>query len=191
MKAKNLNNASVKTKKVLKSTFAKMLSEKNEITNITVSELCKRADVSRGAFYSHYDDIFSVAEDYENELIDNFFDNVRLLNSHDFDKFIDTFFEYIRENNENYKLLCRSNDFLFAAKKLTTIISNKFLEIFMSDRRFTNKQYADLEINVFIEGLTCEYVKYCRGFTATDTDDLYAFTKIWMSDFIKRHTDNA
>ena len=91
MKAKNLNNASTKTKKVLKETFAKMLSEKSEITKITVSELCKRADVSRGAFYSHYDDIFCVAEDYENELIDNFFDNVRLLNSHDFEKFIDTF----------------------------------------------------------------------------------------------------
>lgn len=189
MKAKNLNNASLKTKKVLKSTFAQMLSEKNEITNITVSELCKRADVSRGAFYSHYDDIFSVAEDYENELIDNFFDNMRLINSHDFEKFIDTFFEYIRKNNENYKLLCRSNDFLFAAKKLTTIISNKFLELCLSDPRFTDRKHVDLDINIFIEGLTCEYVKYCRGYTATDIDDLYAFTKTWVTEFIKRRCE--
>ena len=188
MKAKNLNNASTKTKKVLKETFAKMLSEKSEITKITVSELCKRADVSRGAFYSHYDDIFCVAEDYENELIDNFFDNVRLLNSHDFEKFIDTFFEYIRKNDENYKLLCRSNDFLFAAKKLTTIISNKFLEICLNDPRFFDKELVDLDINIFIEGLTCEYVKYCRGYSATDIDDLYAFTKKWVGDFIKRRS---
>ena len=191
MKAKNLNNASIKTKKVLKATFAKMLSEKNEITSITVSELCKRADVSRGAFYSHYDDIFSVAEDYENELIDNFFDNVRLLNSHDFEKFIDTFFEYIRKNDENYKLLCRSNDFLFAAKKLTTIISNKFLEICLHDTRFTDKEHVDLDINIFIEGLTCEYVKYCRGYSATDIDDLYGFTKKWVADFIKRRSSQS
>ena len=188
MKAKNLNNSSAKTRALIKTTFAEMLSEKREIGKISVTELVSRAQINRGTFYSHYDDIYAVAEDYENELIDNFFDNVRLLNSHDFEKFIDTFFEYIRKNDENYKLLCRSNDFLFAAKKLTTIISNKFLEICLNDPRFFDKEHLDLDINIFIEGLTCEYVKYCRGYSATDIDDLYAFTKKWVADFIKRRS---
>lgn len=73
MKAQNLNNSSRKTRRLIKKIFAEMLSEKKELGKISVSELCKRADISRGSFYSHYDDIYGVAEDYENEMIDTFF----------------------------------------------------------------------------------------------------------------------
>lgn len=79
MKAKNLNNSSRKTNRLIKNVFAEMLSEYKEISRISVSELCARAEISRGTFYSHYDDIYGVAEDYENELIDHFFDNAKLL----------------------------------------------------------------------------------------------------------------
>lgn len=79
MKAKNLNNSSKKTVRTIKNVFAEMLSEKKELGKISVSELCQRAEISRGAFYAHYDDIYGVAEDYENELIDVFFDNACLL----------------------------------------------------------------------------------------------------------------
>ena len=56
MKAKNLNNSSRKTTRLIKKVFAEMLSEYKEISRITVSELFARADISRGTFYSHYDD---------------------------------------------------------------------------------------------------------------------------------------
>ena len=79
MKAQNLNNSSFKTRKLIRKTFAEMLSEKKEMSKISVSELAKRADINRGTFYSHYDDIYAVAEDYENELLAKFFDNATLL----------------------------------------------------------------------------------------------------------------
>lgn len=186
MKAKNLNNSSKKTQTLLKKVFAEMLSEKKEIGKISVSELCARADVSRGAFYSHYDDIYSVAEDYENELIDRFFDNARLLSPTDFEQFIDVFFEYIRKNNDNYKLLCKSNDFLFTAKKLTSIASGKLLELCNNDNRVINKTYLKPEINIFVEGLLCEYVKYCRGYSTLALSDLYDYTKFWARNFSER-----
>lgn len=186
MKAKNLNNSSRKTNRLIKNVFAKMLSEYGEISRISVSELCARADISRGTFYSHYDDIYGVAEDYENELIDHFFDNTKLLTPTNVEQFIDIFFQYIRENDENYKLLCRSNEFLFTAKKLTTIATNKFLELCYHNVLVKNKEYIDLDIAIFIDGILCEYVKYCRGLSAVELDDLYAFTKQWLKDFAKR-----
>ena len=186
MKAKNLNKSSRKTNRLIKNVFAEMLSEYKEISRISVSELCARADISRGTFYSHYDDIYGVAEDYENELIDHFFDNAKLLTPTNVEQFIDIFFQYIRENDENYKLLCRSNEFLFTAKKLTTIATNKFLELCHHNALVKNKEYIDLDIAVFIDGILCEYVKYCRGLSAVKLDDLYAFTKQWLNDFAKR-----
>lgn len=186
MKAKNLNNSSRKTNRLIKNVFAEMLSEYKEISRISVSELCARAEISRGTFYSHYDDIYGVAEDYENELIDHFFDNAKLLTPTNVEQFIDIFFQYIRENDENYKRLCRSNEFIFTAKKLTTIATNKFLELCHHNALVKNKEYIDLDIAVFIDGILCEYVKYCRGLSAVKLDDLYAFTKQWLKDFAKR-----
>lgn len=184
MKAQNLNNSSTKTRRLIKLVFAEMLSEKKELGKISVSELCKRADISRGSFYSHYDDIYGVAEDYENEMIDTFFDNARLFESQDIMHFIDSIFEFIRQNNENYRLLCKSNDFLFAAKKLAAIASGKLLELSHNDSRIQDRTYIELDLQIFLEGLLCEYVKYCRGYSATTLDDLYEYTKHWATNFI-------
>lgn len=189
MKAQNLNNSSKKTRKLIKKVFAEMLSEKKELGKISVSDLCKRADISRGSFYSHYDDIYGVAEDYENELIDRFFDNIRLLETENIPQFIDSIFEFIRQNNENYRLLCKSNDFLFAAKKLTTIASGKLLELCLNDSRLTNRTYLEIEIQVFLDGILCEYVKCCRGYSTKTLDDLYAYTKYWITHFVNRHSN--
>ena len=185
MKAQNRNNSSRKTRRLIKKVFAEMLSEKKELGKISVSELCKRADISRGSFYSHYDDIYGVAEDYENEMIDNFFDNARLVESRDVMHFIDSVFEFIRENNESYRLLCRSNDFIFAAKKLSAIASGKLVELCRNDSRIQNRTHLELELELFLEGLMCEYVKSCRGYSGNTLDDLYAYTKYWVTNFFR------
>lgn len=183
MKAQNLNNSSVKTRKLIRATFAEMLSEKREISKISVTELTRRADINRGTFYSHYDDIYSVAEDYENDLIEKFFDNSRLLASSDFEKFINSFFSYIKENDENYKMLCRSDEMLFAVKRLALLSSNKCLELCLNDRRLKNRDFLELDITIFIEGLLMEYVKYCRGQSAVTPEQLKEYTLSWFEKF--------
>ena len=189
MKVKNLNRSSAKTKRIIKSVFAEMLSEYKEISRISVSELCERADISRSTFYSHYDDTYSIAQDYENELIDRFFSNTKLLEAESAEKFAEIFFQYISENDENYKLLCRSNDFLFTAKKLTTIATNKFLELCNRDKRIKNKEYLSLDISVFVNGLLCEYVRYCRGLSNVQLDDLHSYTQLWIRSFLERRLE--
>lgn len=54
MKAKNLNASSVKTRNLIRDTFAELLYEKKNINKITVTELVQRADINRSTFYSHY-----------------------------------------------------------------------------------------------------------------------------------------
>ncbi len=183
MKAKNLNNSSFKTRNLIKNVFAEMLSEKKELSNISVKELCERADISRGTFYSHYDDIYGVAEDYENELISHFFDNATLLNSNSIEAFIEVFFSFINDNNYNYRLLCKSNDFIFSTRRLTTLAINKILEICNNDPLIKNKTHMNVEITIFIEGLICEYVKYCRDYTTITLEELYLYTKDWIRSF--------
>ncbi len=184
MKAQNLNNSSKKTRKLIKKVFAEMLSEKRELGKISVSELCARAEISRGTFYSHYDDIYGVAEDYENEIMGLFFSDSMLVTPHSIEQFIDYFFQYVKDNNESYKMLCKSNDFMFTAKKLSSIAANKLMEICRGDGRIKNKAFMEIDINIFIEGILCEYVKYCRGYSSVSPDDLYEYAKYWWKNFI-------
>lgn len=59
------------TKKIIKNTFLEMLEEK-DIKKITVSEICKKADINRATFYRYYLDVYdlldSIKQEFETEL---------------------------------------------------------------------------------------------------------------------------
>ncbi|MCM1368511.1 MAG: TetR/AcrR family transcriptional regulator [Roseburia sp.] len=187
MKVRNLNNSSVKTRKLIKNTFIKMLAEKKEIGKITVSELTARAEISRATFYAHFDDIYGVVEAFENELIDKFFTHTKLLASNDYEKFFDIVFEYIRENDENYKMICASDDFLFSANRLMTLCINKLTELINADPNIKNREFIEIETRVFTEGLMCEFIRHCRGLNSLTLQDLRAYMTYWYKKFMKEH----
>lgn len=191
MKVKNANHSSQKTRNIIKKTFAEMLSEKKELAKISVSELVRRADINRGTFYSHYDDIYAVAEDYENELISLFFSNAELIASTNTYKFIDLMFEYIKRNDEIYRMLCKSNDFVMIMQKFMRLAANKIIEIINASPEIVEREFITLEVNSFIEGFMFEYVKCCRDASENTIDDLYDFSKYWYGNFIERRKKRA
>ncbi len=188
MKVKNLNNSSLKTKKLIRKVFAEMLSEKKELNKVTVTELTRRADISRATFYSHYDDVYAVAEDYENELIEKFFTNERLQASRDYKKFTDDFFAYITENQENYALICRSVSITNVASRIGNLAKSKFYELCNNDAGIVNKEGMEVEISVFMDGVMCQYIRYCRQSTNITIDKLHDFCITWIGDFLKRRS---
>ena len=191
MKVKKANHSSKKTSNIIKKTYAEMLSEKKELAKISVSELVRRADINRGTFYSHYDDIYAVAEDYENELISLFFSNAELIASTNTDKFIDLMFEYIKRNDEIYRMLCKSNDFVMIMQKFMRLAANKIIEIINASPEIVEREFITLEVNSFIEGFMFEYVKCCRDASENTIDDLYDFSKYWYGNFIERRKKRA
>ena len=104
MKLKGINNSSKKTIHAIKHAFAELLEEKGAINNITVTELVKRADLTRGAFYSHYDSIYDVAQEIESDLQEIAFSNIKKVSSmNDMYDFIDLMFNYLKDNEELYR----------------------------------------------------------------------------------------
>lgn len=59
------------TKLAIRESFLALLSEK-PIEKISVTEICKRADINRGTFYSHYADPFDLKHQLELELTNAF-----------------------------------------------------------------------------------------------------------------------
>ena len=56
------------TKMMIMNAMTGLLKEK-PIQNITVKELCERAEINRGTFYLHYHDIYDLLEQIENEIL--------------------------------------------------------------------------------------------------------------------------
>lgn len=57
-----------KTKKAIQDVFCEMIKEKT-LNEITVKELCARADINKSTFYLHYKDIYDLADSIQNLLI--------------------------------------------------------------------------------------------------------------------------
>ena len=181
MKVKVMNNSSRKTRKLIRSTFAEMLSEKGTIDKITVTELVKRANINRGTFYTHYDDVYSVAEDFETEILEQF--DAASADIADLDAFVESFFDFIKENEPYYKMLCKSNEFIFAANKLVVTAANRMCELCKTVFGDVDPN-LEITLNIFVAGLTYEYVRYCRGLSDNDAERLYAYTTLWYKTFI-------
>lgn len=59
-----------KTKRYIKQTLIEVLTEK-PFEQITVTELCKRADISRITFYAHYNDKFALVDEMFAEMLES------------------------------------------------------------------------------------------------------------------------
>ena len=57
-----------KTKRSLKAALTDMLA-KEDFEHISITELCRRAEVSRITFYSHYSDKYALLDDIFNDLL--------------------------------------------------------------------------------------------------------------------------
>ena len=59
-----------KTKRYIKQTLIEILTEK-PFEQITVTELCKRSDISRITFYAHYNDKFALVDEMFAEMLES------------------------------------------------------------------------------------------------------------------------
>lgn len=68
-----------KTKAALKEAFLELRHSK-PIDKITVTELSKLAGINKATFYLHYSDIYSLADEMEDEVIDDILSEIQGLN---------------------------------------------------------------------------------------------------------------
>ncbi|MFD2117138.1 TetR-like C-terminal domain-containing protein [Paenibacillus yanchengensis] len=63
------NRRTVLTKESIKNSFLQLLATK-ALSQITVTEICHRADINRGTFYLHYKDVYHLFDVLREEMVD-------------------------------------------------------------------------------------------------------------------------
>ncbi len=170
MKVQCLNSSSIKTRNIIKTTFAELLNEKKQIDKITVTELVKRANLTRSTFYTHYNNIYEVAQDYKFQTLDLLFnDNIKLYSKADIETYLQNIFKYLKDNEKTYKLLLSANESLLFLEKLKEIANEKIYDVLKYD--CTNK-YLQLDISFFMNGIMLELLEYFRNESNYSLDEL-------------------
>ncbi len=113
MNVKN-NKRRQQSREKIEKVFIELLQTK-EITQITVSDICKRTELNRSTFYANYTDIYELADTirenleqevnalYENDMVNNCFNDYERLFQHIKDNqiFYRTYFK-LGYDNEHY-----------------------------------------------------------------------------------------
>lgn len=174
MKVKGINASSIKTKAQIKEAFAKLLKEKRNIKNMTITELVQIAGITRGAFYTHYDNIYDVAREFQDEFLDVIFnEDFKVTSLDSMDEYLDMVINHLKENEELYKMILSSDEPLLFMNRLNRMM-NKHLNDF-----FLEKQNKDINLTItfFVNGSIILFIKYFRGEINTSLDELKIFIK--------------
>ena len=66
------------TKSVIRQALFDLLKEK-PLNKITVTDICKMADINRSTFYSYYEDVYALLTQIKNELIENIVQHLQMI----------------------------------------------------------------------------------------------------------------
>ena len=174
MKVKKINKSSIKTTEKIKEVFAKLLSEKESINNITVKDIVEEAGIARSSFYTHYDSINDVIKEIQqdtlNVLIKNT-ENIKTLEG--VDQYLDEIMNYIKENEEFYSSLLKSNEPLYYVLIIHKTITKKLYETLLP----YNINNLELNVDFFTSGCTEIIMKYFRNETNSTLEEIKEYMK--------------
>lgn len=108
-----MNTPNNKRKKIsqekIKKVFVELI-QKNEIKDISVTDICKSAQINRSTFYANYLDVFDLADKIKDEMFNNVLElykeqAIQKIHSYDYLKL----FRHIKDNQIYYNTLFKLN----------------------------------------------------------------------------------
>ncbi len=168
--------SSRRSKNMIKKAFAKLLHEK-DLSKITVTDIIKEAEISRGTFYAHYPDVYGLLEQIENEEMTKLMNFIYELGfesiSDDPTKLIKEVVNYINSDLEYYKLLFLSKSadrFLIRIKNFMTdqILSNEVIALYHA----SSTGEASIYISFFTAAVASVFIDWLKGNIDVTIDEL-------------------
>ncbi|MDO4967572.1 MAG: TetR/AcrR family transcriptional regulator [Candidatus Saccharibacteria bacterium] len=180
-------NSSKRTHERIKQTFAELLSEKKTVNNITVAELAKRAEITRGTFYAHFNNIKEVSEEVEKEVVERLqVSNNKIENIEDFPVFLHEFFQFLAENEELYRQILSSEAPMAFVNRLNLQITQAARDALKANS--FKHPIQELDITFYIDGATYMILKYFRGEISMSLNEIEWYLKerafeMFLKDF--------
>lgn len=154
-----------RTRRTIQQTFAALLQEKGSLERITVQELTARADIAKSTFYNHYADVYAVAGEFENELLEHLFSAIaeaEHASAPQYEEHMRTLLAFLSAHESIYRSAVTSPDTRYFVEKLKFLLARKLFAAsgfpFSDDP--TRRQ---IEISFFTNACVDTLCDYYRG----------------------------
>ena len=119
------------TKRLMKEALLELL-EHQELISISVTAICKTADVHRSTFYKYYSDPADLLEEIEQDFLDRIPAPPPLLDQHNqktlFSATTD-FFDYIKDNKKTFQILFSDSSGNSFSARLVEFLCNGYVTV--------------------------------------------------------------
>ena len=116
------------TKKIIKESLLELLDQKPP-DKITVTDICKTADLNRSTFYAHYEDTAQILREIEGDVIQQLPVSSDFLTEGNGERFLNMltdFFRYVRENEKLFRILLLKTGHIGFNRRLAATIMGKY-----------------------------------------------------------------
>lgn len=166
---------SIRTKKMIREAFVALLNERKGLSDIKVAELAERADIAKSTFYNHYDDVYAVAEEMFDELVQNLngiIDAMEADRATDYKIYLISIFEFLKQNEDTYRSVVNSPDARLFTDKIKFVIYHRLFSrssVLVGPQSKTEKY---LHVRFIINSCVDIMVDYFKGDIDMSLDDL-------------------
>ena len=171
---KEYRNAA-RTKKMIRNAFTELLGEKKSMETITATELAEKADISKSTFYNHYENIYEVFEEFENEIIEELskvLDEIERDQATEYDAYIKKVMDFLKGKEDLYRKVIFSPDIKFFIDKLKVTISKKVFAESVVLPFSSNKAVRYVQIRFLTNACVDTVVDYFKGLFDMTLDEV-------------------
>ena len=174
-----------RTQKLLKDAFIKLLSEK-KLNEITVKELCDMADINRGTFYLHYQDIYDLKRKLEDEIYQQLLDIVDACPANidedtSYTLFIDLF-RFVERHSSLLKVFLGPNGDISFLRNMQTLFKDRYLNIILHGETSSKTANLDYTYSFIASGFTGLVETWLNEENPTPLEELAKLTSKMLYD---------
>ena len=178
-----------RAEKAIIDSLIKISKNKTSLSDISVTELCEVANISRSTYYLHYKDIESILESVGDVFLDTFISMIEKLATEDvdeFSKYIDEVFNFIDNSNELIKIgLKLGGSFSYYVNQIKRILESLVSKVPILTNTKMNKEHLMIEIQIVSSGIIDLFIDLLKNNntynSSTYTTAINNFLNRWVS----------
>ena len=155
---------SIRSKELIREALITLLDKEKDITDISVTDIVKVANINRGTFYNHYSNVIEVIEEMEQELFGELLPCIKQNSTHyDVSRILHTLLDYFKKNEFKYKPIVKGLS--------KSAIDNLILK-FISQIKTVIPDADEILLLFIINGLAGIYFDYLEEKISKNLDEI-------------------
>ncbi len=166
---------SIRSKELIRNALISLLNQKS-LMEISVSDIAKTANINRGTFYNHYNNLSEILEEIKEELMQRFEEGLKNSSINNrMEGLIEITIDHFEKNEKDYRVIVNavpSSSIDRIKKEIIEHLNNLNLGIDL------------LSIYFVVNGLSGIYIDYLKNYIDFTYDEIKKLTKNIFSQLI-------